>query len=31
VVEIINFHPFSAARTVLDRPTALTPTSISSG
>jgi len=31
VVEIINFQPFSAARTVPNRITALTPISISSG
>jgi UDP-2,3-diacylglucosamine pyrophosphatase LpxH len=29
VVEIINFHPFSAARPAFDRPTVLTPGSIS--
>src|SRR6184192_2032725 len=30
-VELVNYHPFSAARTVPNQPTALTPTSISSG
>ena len=29
VVEIVNFHPFSAARPAFDRPTVLTPGSIS--
>jgi UDP-2,3-diacylglucosamine pyrophosphatase LpxH len=29
VIEIINFHPFSAARPAFNRPTALTPASIS--
>jgi UDP-2,3-diacylglucosamine pyrophosphatase LpxH len=31
VIEIINFHPFSAGRDIHTRLTALTPTSISSG
>jgi UDP-2,3-diacylglucosamine pyrophosphatase LpxH len=30
VIEIVNFHPFSAARPAFNRPTALTPASISS-